>query len=96
MYSLFVLLSAHHFQFRMKDDGIREPDGSHAKTQNHTVSGVPTHFVHPCNTADALRDVAGVEEEPTTETYLLLWLGLVGSCVNLHVPSAIFEKAGNG
>lgn len=58
-------------------------------TQNHPVSGIPTYFVHPCNTADALRDVANPKSMPDTSTYLLLWLGLVGGCVGLHVPKSL-------
>ena len=62
-------------------------------TQNHPVSGIPTYFVHPCNTADALRDVADPKSMPNTNTYLLLWLGLVGGCVNLQVPRALVAEA---
>ncbi|PGH34417.1 hypothetical protein GX50_02785 [[Emmonsia] crescens] len=57
---------------------------------HHPLSDLPVYFVHPCNTPDALRDVAGNKEVVvTTETYLLLWLGLVGNCVGLHVPSEL-------
>ncbi|KKZ64820.1 hypothetical protein EMCG_09267 [[Emmonsia] crescens] len=57
---------------------------------HHPLSDLPVCFVHPCNTPDALRDVAGNREVVvTTETYLLLWLGLVGNCVGLHVPSEL-------
>ncbi|PGH07619.1 hypothetical protein GX51_01627 [Blastomyces parvus] len=56
---------------------------------HHPLSGLPVYFVHPCNTPDALRDVAGSKEVVTTDTYLLLWLGLVGNCVGLHVPSKL-------
>ncbi|OAX78006.1 hypothetical protein ACJ72_07687 [Emergomyces africanus] len=56
---------------------------------HHPLSGFPVYFVHPCNTPDALRDVAGSGEVITTETYLILWLSLVGNCVGLHVPSAL-------
>lgn len=63
-------------------------------SQNHPISDIPTFFVHPCNTADALRDVADPTHTPNTDTYLLLWLGLVGRCVNLQVPSAFVAETG--
>ncbi|KAJ6136002.1 hypothetical protein N7512_001162, partial [Penicillium capsulatum] len=51
----------------------------------HPVSGVPAFFVHPCNTADAMAQIAGAHCV-SPDTYLLIWLGLVGHGVNLHVP----------
>ncbi|EPS27564.1 hypothetical protein POX_e06529 [Penicillium oxalicum] len=54
----------------------------------HPESGTPAFFVHPCNTADAMTHVAH-ERGITGETYLLVWLGLVGQSVNLHVPREI-------
>ncbi|OJD12828.1 hypothetical protein AJ78_06630 [Emergomyces pasteurianus Ep9510] len=56
---------------------------------HHPLSDLPVYFVHPCNTPDALREVAGSGEVITTEMYLILWLSLVGNCVGLHVPSAL-------
>jgi hypothetical protein len=42
-----------------------------------------------------LQDV-GVSEDVSPEGYLLLWLGLVGINVNLHVPSKLLlEQKGN-
>ncbi|KAJ5723013.1 hypothetical protein N7488_001048 [Penicillium malachiteum] len=51
----------------------------------HPDSGTPAFFVHPCNTADAMAQVADAQSI-TPGTYLLIWLGLVGHCVNLHIP----------
>ncbi|KAG5290230.1 autophagy-related protein Atg10 [Histoplasma ohiense] len=62
---------------------------------HHPISDLPVYFVHPCNTPDALRDIAGSKPEVTAETYLLLWLGLVGNCVGLHVPSKILIERRN-
>ncbi|KAF7712725.1 Uncharacterized protein PECH_006767 [Penicillium ucsense] len=59
----------------------------------HPESGAPAFFVHPCNTADAMTHVTD-ERLITGETYLLVWLGLVGQSVNLHVPREI--ALGNG
>jgi len=61
---------------------------------HHPVSDRPTYFVHPCNTTNALRDIAG-SNEPTIETYLILWLGLVGNCVSLHIPSELLAHRSN-
>lgn len=63
-----------------------------AKKKYHPTLGVPVHFVHPCNTGDALRDV-GVGGVPTVESYLPLWLGLVGNCVNLHLPCELLARS---
>ncbi|KAL4875574.1 hypothetical protein BJY04DRAFT_162002 [Aspergillus karnatakaensis] len=58
----------------------------------HPVSGTPAFFVHPCNTADAMRDIAdGHDISP--ETYLIIWLGLTGNCVRLRLPSELFATA---
>ncbi|KAJ5085646.1 Atg10p [Penicillium argentinense] len=51
----------------------------------HPVSGAPAFFVHPCNTADAMGHIADAQSV-TPVTYLLIWLGLVGPCVSLHIP----------
>ncbi|KAM5484184.1 hypothetical protein McanCB56680_002793 [Microsporum canis] len=53
--------------------------------KNHPITGIPVYFVHPCATGEALKSVGG-DKEQTTETYLLLWLGLIGNCVGLNVP----------
>ncbi|KAI2715996.1 hypothetical protein DTO012A7_3483 [Penicillium roqueforti] len=55
----------------------------------HPGSGAPTFFVHPCNTADAMANIADAQSV-TPGSYLLIWLGLVGHCVNLHVPRELF------
>ncbi|CAI7633632.1 unnamed protein product [Penicillium bialowiezense] len=55
----------------------------------HPDSGAPAFFVHPCNTADAMAHLADAKSV-TPGSYLLIWLGLVGHCVNLHVPREYF------
>ncbi|KAJ5443879.1 uncharacterized protein N7458_007751 [Penicillium daleae] len=59
----------------------------------HPESGAPAFFVHPCNTADAMAQVAD-GQSVTTGTYLLIWLGLVGQSVNLHVPRELVVSDG--
>lgn len=54
-------------------------------TQNHPFTDFPSFFVHPCNTADAMRELLRGRRVSPVE-YLMIWLGLVGSCVGLHIP----------
>lgn len=56
--------------------------------QNHPLTDIPAYFIHPCNTADAMREVAS-GKALTPEEYMLAWLGLVGGFVGLHVPSEL-------
>ncbi|KAL4797361.1 hypothetical protein BDV19DRAFT_61735 [Aspergillus venezuelensis] len=59
----------------------------------HPVSGTPAFFVHPCNTAEAMKDIAS-GDSVSLEAYLIVWLGLVGSCVRLQPPSELFATTG--
>ena len=73
--------------------------GGHAplliSKQHHPISDLPAFFIHPCNTAEALREV-GLHKDVGPEEYILLWLGLIGTGVNLHVPSKLLlERKGN-
>ncbi|KAJ5585316.1 uncharacterized protein N7459_005116 [Penicillium hispanicum] len=60
----------------------------------HPESGAPAFFVHPCNTADAMAQIADAQSV-TPGTYLLIWLGLVGHGVNLHVPCELVISDGS-
>ncbi|KAL2402841.1 hypothetical protein ABEF93_005185 [Exophiala dermatitidis] len=55
---------------------------------HHPVWDRPAFFIHPCNTHEAL-SVLRSDTPLTPETYLVLWIGLVGSAVGLHVPSRL-------
>ena len=56
--------------------------------KNHPVTDKPMFFVHPCLTRDALTVVNnGIDLDPLA--YLLLWFGIVGASVGLHVPSKV-------
>ncbi|KAJ5818310.1 hypothetical protein N7474_003901 [Penicillium riverlandense] len=59
----------------------------------HPESGAPAFFVHPCNTADAMAHLADARNV-TPGAYLFIWLGLVGHCVNLHVPRELVAPDG--
>ncbi|PLB46983.1 autophagy-related protein Atg10 [Aspergillus steynii IBT 23096] len=57
----------------------------------HPQSETPVFFVHPCNTADAMRQIAG-HQDVTPETYLVIWFGLIGNRLGLHLPSELFRN----
>ncbi|KAL4985050.1 hypothetical protein BDW68DRAFT_189980 [Aspergillus falconensis] len=59
----------------------------------HPVSGTPAFFVHPCNTAGAMRGIAS-EHGISPEAYLIAWLGLVGTSVGLQLSSELFKATG--
>ncbi|KAK6838313.1 hypothetical protein RU639_000918 [Aspergillus parasiticus] len=59
----------------------------------HPQSGTPTFFVHPCNTADAMKEIAG-QQRVTPEAYLITWLGMVGNRLSLHLPHELFATEG--
>jgi ubiquitin-like-conjugating enzyme ATG10 len=53
--------------------------------QENPVTHRPSFFVHPCNTAEAMRNLAA-SLEITRQNYLQAWLGLVGPTVGFHLP----------
>ncbi|KAE8350175.1 autophagy-related protein Atg10 [Aspergillus coremiiformis] len=55
----------------------------------HPQSGTPAFFVHPCNTADAMRQIAS-QKRVTPEEYLVIWLGMVGNRLSLNLPHELF------
>ncbi|KIW72144.1 hypothetical protein PV04_00363 [Phialophora macrospora] len=57
---------------------------------HHPVSDLPSFFLHPCNTQDAL-SVLKPDKTLAPEDYLILWLGLIGSAVGLHIPSKLLS-----
>ena len=61
----------------------RGSDGADG-SQYHPIDDIPFVFIHPCRTADALREV-GTDLDVDLDSYLLLWLGLVGGRVGLSL-----------
>ncbi|KIW03373.1 uncharacterized protein PV09_05581 [Verruconis gallopava] len=59
---------------------------------DHPLTGLPSFFVHPCNTADALRHVGGGRLVSVSE-YLFLWMGIIAPAVGLSLPSTAFHGA---
>ncbi|OAA59012.1 Autophagy-related protein 3 [Niveomyces insectorum RCEF 264] len=47
----------------------------------HPVTGVPSFFVHPCLLGEAMANF-----DCTRQSYLMVWIGLVGASVGLWVP----------
>ena len=60
--------------------------------QNHPVTDIPCFFVHPCNTAEAMKEIIPNSNISGLE-YLLLWLGLVGTCVGLYLPRELASRS---
>ncbi|RMZ80735.1 hypothetical protein DV738_g2607, partial [Chaetothyriales sp. CBS 135597] len=58
----------------------------------HPVTDMPAFFIHPCNTHSAMRAVDD-GERLSQEDYLLIWLGLTGSSIGLHVPSHLLTHS---
>ncbi|KAL2007112.1 hypothetical protein VTN00DRAFT_8550 [Thermoascus crustaceus] len=87
MEAVYQYLVPHQYKTELKSVGVM----GGISMGYHPESGVPAYFVHPCNTADAMKDVGG-GRDITPETYLLLWLGLIGNCVNLHVPRELLAS----
>lgn len=75
------------FSAQVRDVGVV---GAVSMTE-HPVTGLPTFFVHPCRTQDAMRDVL-TDLKADDEKYLVLWLGLVGGAVGLNVPTELALK----
>ncbi|EMC91187.1 hypothetical protein BAUCODRAFT_79865, partial [Baudoinia panamericana UAMH 10762] len=55
---------------------------------DHPVTTLPAYFVHPCRTAEAMAAVTAGRTVTPTE-YLVVWLGLIGSTVGLHMPVSV-------
>jgi len=56
--------------------------------KNHPITDVPCFFIHPCNTAEAMKELLQSRQVSGLE-YLQLWVGLVGGCVGLYLPKEL-------
>ncbi|KAI9883697.1 MAG: hypothetical protein M1823_004529 [Watsoniomyces obsoletus] len=62
---------------------------------HHPLDHRPCWFIHPCRTADALRELGqGVTVD--INSYLLLWLGLVGPSVGLSISAQSAQAVQQG
>ncbi|KAI4744595.1 hypothetical protein E4T50_05039 [Aureobasidium sp. EXF-12298] len=83
----FDLVVPHHFRDAMRETGVM---GALSMT-DHPLTGMPAYFVHPCSTADTM--CATKSGDIHVQDYMLLWLGIVGASVGLHVSSADLRRA---
>jgi len=61
---------------------------------DHPVTGLPSYFVHPCRSQEAMANVTtGRPVRP--DEYMLLWLGLIGQSVGLNAPLELGRSLGN-
>ena len=66
----------------------------HAESlQNHPITDAVCFCVHPCNTAQALKDVIGIRSINLTE-YFQIWFGLIASSVGLFLPKEMVITKG--
>jgi len=59
--------------------------------QEHPYLGVPFYQLHPCHTADMMKNASSVSEERESHgsaNYLVTWLSTVGPVVGLNIPVA--------
>ncbi|VBB72143.1 Putative protein of unknown function [Podospora comata] len=64
-------------------DGLRSAgEIGGISADHHPVTGLPSFFIHPCLLGEAMSTF-----DCSKEDYLMVWLGLVGGCVGLWVPS---------
>ncbi|KAK3393027.1 hypothetical protein B0H63DRAFT_7368 [Podospora didyma] len=64
-------------------DGLRSAGAiGGISADHHPVTGIPSFFIHPCLLGEAMSKF-----DCSKETYLMVWLGLVGACVSLWVPA---------
>ncbi|KAL8413926.1 hypothetical protein RB594_005237 [Gaeumannomyces avenae] len=76
--TVFRRLVPDQFKERLRTQG---PIGA-ISADHHPITGLPTFFIHPCLLGDAMSDFGCSRED-----YLMVWLGLVGGCVGLWVPT---------
>ncbi|KAF2435086.1 hypothetical protein EJ08DRAFT_389142 [Tothia fuscella] len=77
---VYTLLVPQAFKNQLRDVGVI----GGISTGDHPITGIPTFFIHPCQTAEALQRVAA-GRSVQVEEYMFLWLGIVGGCVGLHL-----------
>lgn len=92
--TVYQLLTPRNFTYDLERTGVM----GGISIGNHPLTDFPSFYVHPCNTAEAMRELLGNQTEDGEEggkrgerevspiKYLTAWLGLVGSCVGLHIP----------
>ena len=59
--------------------------------QPHPITDVPAFFIHPCQTKEAMEGF-----HCPIDDYLMVWVGLVGGCVGLWIPSEMAQGESQG
>ena len=78
----------------MQDSLSRVPSSAKTTIQDHPVSNMPVHFVHPCRTHEAMRDVCASQVlQPIV--YLLKWFDVFAGVVGLTIPHDVAQEVDN-
>ncbi|KAF2168828.1 hypothetical protein M409DRAFT_20844 [Zasmidium cellare ATCC 36951] len=59
----------------------------------HPITGIPSYFVHPCRTREALEPALQGKTVKPAE-YVMLWLGTIGSSVGLDISLPLAMRLG--
>jgi ubiquitin-like-conjugating enzyme ATG10 len=64
-------------------------------TSDHPVTGLPSFFIHPCQTQTAMASLH-IDQFGQPDDYLLAWIGMIGSTVGLSVPLQMASQSVEG
>jgi ubiquitin-like-conjugating enzyme ATG10 len=59
--------------------------------KDHPITNSPAFFIHPCQTA-AVLDASIANQDLSPLKYLTLWIGAMGNCVGLNIPSTLAQN----
>ncbi|KAL2046092.1 hypothetical protein N7G274_001539 [Stereocaulon virgatum] len=91
--TVYHALVPQHLQDEAKAVGVMGGIGM----TNHPINGIPCFWVHPCNTAEAMKDMLkGIEREVSPAEYLMIWFGKVGASVGLSLPIEMISGTNAG
>ncbi|XP_031556178.1 ubiquitin-like-conjugating enzyme ATG10 [Actinia tenebrosa] len=68
------------YQLRLKDERW-----TFLTQQEHPILGKPFFQLHPCHTADMMKNIVNCVEKEGKTNYLVTWLSSVGPVVGLHL-----------
>ncbi|KAE9381395.1 hypothetical protein N431DRAFT_476228 [Stipitochalara longipes BDJ] len=57
----------------------------------HPITDLPAFFIHPCQTKEAMESLYCPMKD-----YLMVWIGLVGGCVELWIPPEMAQEQQEG
>jgi ubiquitin-like-conjugating enzyme ATG10 len=53
---------------------------------SHPILGTPFYFIHPCRTADLLKDIQAENNRISAQELLQVWIGLAGGVIGIPTP----------